>query len=228
MGPSKSTVDGVCRRCQRARKSRQRSPWRRRAKDRSFLPPHFPTMPCKVTSNCSIRARSSETHFAKNLISSRNYLILPSELRFRSGEVFLRHLVLCIDADDSGISTDSLRSENSPVLGYRSRRSGIPLAVARQRHPMMLPQKLARHKPHECVRYWEPTTTHGERQNISPSEAWRKTQNAALQVWPRVRRWRTRRDRSADQDKHAGFDIFSICRKTRNVFRVSMSTGRYG
>ena len=56
--------------------------------------------------------------FRQNLISSRNYLILPSELKFRSGAVFSRHLVLCIHADDSSASTDS--------LGARLAAAGVP------------------------------------------------------------------------------------------------------
>ncbi|SPF77174.1 hypothetical protein ALP8811_02197 [Aliiroseovarius pelagivivens] len=49
--------------------------------------------------------------FRRNLTSSRNYFILPSELRFRSGTAFARNMVLCVEADGSDKTSDSLRSQ---------------------------------------------------------------------------------------------------------------------
>lgn len=49
--------------------------------------------------------------FRRNLSSSRNYFILPSELRFRSGAAFARHLVLCVETDGSERSEDSLTAQ---------------------------------------------------------------------------------------------------------------------
>lgn len=49
--------------------------------------------------------------FRRNLTSSRNYFILPSELRFRSGTAFARNLVLCINAAGADRSNGSLRSQ---------------------------------------------------------------------------------------------------------------------
>ncbi|NDW53809.1 DUF3131 domain-containing protein [Aliiroseovarius sp. PrR006] len=49
--------------------------------------------------------------FRRNLSSSRNYFILPSELRFRSGAAFARHVVLCVDADGAEWSDGSLRAQ---------------------------------------------------------------------------------------------------------------------
>ncbi|WP_282182640.1 DUF3131 domain-containing protein [Aliiroseovarius marinus] len=46
--------------------------------------------------------------FRRNLSASRNYFILPSELRFRSGAAFARHVVLCVDADGAN---DTLRTQ---------------------------------------------------------------------------------------------------------------------
>jgi Protein of unknown function (DUF3131) len=61
--------------------------------------------------------------FRQNLVSSRNYLILPSDLRFRSGEVFSRHLVLCIQSDETEASTSS--------LGARLATAGVPFTEVR-------------------------------------------------------------------------------------------------
>ncbi|WP_424940737.1 DUF3131 domain-containing protein [Aliiroseovarius sp. S253] len=47
----------------------------------------------------------------RNLISSRNYFILPSELRFRSGAAFARNMVLCVEVDGSDTESSSLRSQ---------------------------------------------------------------------------------------------------------------------
>ncbi|WP_413717754.1 DUF3131 domain-containing protein [Silicimonas sp. MF1-12-2] len=48
--------------------------------------------------------------FRKNLVASRNYLILPSELRVRSGEAFARNLVVCIRSDNTGATPGSLQA----------------------------------------------------------------------------------------------------------------------
>lgn len=51
--------------------------------------------------------------FRQSLVASRNYLIIPSELRFRSGTGFSRHLVLCVQANGSSASADPLRGKLS-------------------------------------------------------------------------------------------------------------------
>ena len=53
--------------------------------------------------------------FRRNLTSSRNYFILPSELRYRSGAAFARHVVLCIDADGANNNLrEQLAAANVP------------------------------------------------------------------------------------------------------------------
>ena len=49
--------------------------------------------------------------FRRALSSSRNYFILPSELRFRSGAAFARHMVLCLDAAGSAKAENGLRAQ---------------------------------------------------------------------------------------------------------------------
>ncbi|MCK0142841.1 DUF3131 domain-containing protein [Aliiroseovarius sp. F20344] len=49
--------------------------------------------------------------FRRNLTSTSNYFILPSELRFRSGAAFARHVVLCLEVDGAAQTSSSLKSQ---------------------------------------------------------------------------------------------------------------------
>lgn len=60
--------------------------------------------------------------FRQHIIASRNYLMLPSELRFRSGEVLPRHLVLCLKGTPS-----------SDTLGQTLVAAGIPFTEIGER-----------------------------------------------------------------------------------------------
>lgn len=63
----------------------------------------------------------------RNLVSSRNYLILPSELRIRSGAVFSRHIVLCLQSEGadigSGLLAQKLKTADLPFTEITPRPS---------------------------------------------------------------------------------------------------------
>lgn len=69
--------------------------------------------------------------FRRNLVASRNYLILPSELRIRSGEAFARHLVICLRSEDTGTAPGSLRAAFTEA-GIPFTGIGFALAAAQQ------------------------------------------------------------------------------------------------
>ncbi|MDU8945954.1 DUF3131 domain-containing protein [Ovoidimarina sediminis] len=62
----------------------------------------FPDDPALGTDALFNRGTVIGDGFRRNLSASRNYLILPSELRIRSGAVFSRNVVLCLQFDGSG------------------------------------------------------------------------------------------------------------------------------
>ena len=87
--------------------------------------------------------------FRKNLIAGRNYSSLPSDLRFRSGDVFSRHLVLCIQSEASDGSSDSLSAKLTAA--------GIPFTTIMNSLPNAHPPSEAgadtpeKHVVHGCV-----------------------------------------------------------------------------
>ena len=155
--------------------------------------------------------------FRENLTSSRNYLILPSELRFRSGEVFSRHLVLCIHADGSGTSTNSLRARLA-TAGIPFTEIGSDFDGARK-DTGDASAETGEDKPHQCVQVsgtdddtWRVARRlafGGMAQNTERSTADTAT-CAALEE---------RTDGSDNVDKHAGFDVFLDLSKDAERFR---------
>ena len=92
--------------------------------------------------------------FRRNLISSRNYLILPSELRVRSGAVFSRHLVLCVDEGEAGAQSDALMASLT-AAGVPFTAITTPSADAPQA-PDAASAEAGANAPHRCVRISAP------------------------------------------------------------------------
>ncbi|MCI2399910.1 DUF3131 domain-containing protein [Aliiroseovarius subalbicans] len=91
--------------------------------------------------------------FRRYLISSRNYFILPSELRFRSGDVFPRHLVLCIQSDGVDASEEE--------LGTKLTAAGVPFTEVRRafeiesQAPDEVTEETNGQETHKCIQVSE-------------------------------------------------------------------------
>ena len=88
--------------------------------------------------------------FRRNLVSSRNPLILPSELRFRSGAVFPRHLVLCISGEGSDTPSESLAAKLAAASVPFTEISETPRGAFRL--PESASAEAIADEPHRCIR----------------------------------------------------------------------------
>ncbi len=144
--------------------------------------------------------------FRQDLISSRNYHTLPSELRFRSGAIFSRHLVLCIHVDDSSASADS--------LGGRLTAAGVPFTEIKRSFEITRQESDAASTEtgvHELRACFEISSTDDEK--------WQKARHLAFgSIAPGSEHSTVGlaacaalgdgHDPSANQGEHAGFEIF--------------------
>ena len=154
--------------------------------------------------------------FRQNMISSRNYLILPSELRFRSGEIFSRHLVICIHADEPGASTNS--------LGAKLAAAGVPfteikasLESAREATEDAAAEA-GENKPHICFQVSEKDD--GEWQQVRQLAFPGITQDTARDTvgTATCAALVEANDSPASDGKHAGFDIILSVSKAGHRF----------
>ena len=141
----------------------------------------------------------------RNLISNRNYLILPSELRFRSGDVFSRNLVLCIQADGSDAEADGLAAKLTAA--------GVPFSVIKGAFDLA-PEKsdatsaaAGEDQSHKCFQV-----------STTSADPWKEARSFAFEALAADTKPRTiepiscaavnyETTPSSNMDEHAGFEI---------------------
>gem|GEM_PF-835512 len=154
--------------------------------------------------------------FRQNLTAGRNYSSLPSDLRFRSGDVFSRHLVLCIQAGDTEASSGTLGAKLTAV--------GISFTMIENSLPNARPlsgasaEKTGEHAVRKCFQVSETDDDNWQRARdiafggITPDAQHRPVGLASCAAKDEST------DTATNEGEHAGFEIVLNLSKGAQTF----------